>query len=434
MKSRRALRLGRADQERINGLCILSEGLFNALGNDIIGTATIIPLFLTYLGASLQQIGMVATIQSISGVALPLLMGGVVSAVNDKRVFAMVGNGIGRAIYLLVPLGLALGLSAEGELRLFFIVLLIHYPLVSVAGLTWNYLLGDCVSPGKRGWLLGRLFALSGLLSFLASTLIKVIRAQPTLSQASQFAWIFLIGGLCLTISPLAYIPLKPRTTRGVGGGARFGVYMRALAECYRRPQFRRILYTRVFSQLSLSVNAFYFVFCQDVLSLPTDAVSNLIILQTLGMTVGGIFTGRVSQRFGSKRMLQIIEALGALVPVMGLLAMGGVAPFACSAAAVTIMGVIRSGSIGYSAILLEVVPVQHSIYAGVACNLAMLPLSFASVAIGALIARYSNAFAFVLQLVLVALASVFAATLPLNLYGNKEGQTNLDETKGERT
>lgn len=413
-------RWGKRDQARLNGTCIMLEGLFNTLGSDILGMTTIVPLFLASLGASMETIGAMTTMQSIFSAVTPLCLGGMVAAAKSKRNLSLWVNGLSRSSILLIPLGVLLGLSPAAELSLFFCVIAFYSICQPVTGLTWNYLLGDCVPASRRGKLLGTLYALSGVIAFASSAIIKGIRAS-SLAEGYQYACIFALGGLLMACSVLFYLPLKEKSHGGSAVKARdVRGYVRELCACFRDKLFRRVIFTNVFSQLSISVNAFFYIFAQNVLMLSTDQVSNLIVLQTLGLMLGGIITGRVSDRFGLKRMLQLIEGLGILVPALGLVALHSAVPFVFAAAAVFVIGFTKSGLIGYQAYILEIVPTEKSVYHIVARSLALLPFSFSGIAIGAVISNYTNAPAFIVQVFLAIMALLGASTLKLNVYKKK--------------
>lgn len=410
------------DQEWLNGQCIMMEGLFNTLGNDIIGMSTIVPLFLTYLGASLSVIGAMTTVQQIFGAIVPLLCGGIVAAAKSKRSFSMLLNGISRGAFLLIPLGILLGLSNEAMLVLFLCIIAVYALCQPITGLTWNYLLGDCVPNERRGKLLGTLYALSGIITFLSSTIIKGIRANPALSELNQYAAIFALGGFLMACSVLFYIPLREKTQ---GSGAKeersFRHYLAQLRSCYDNRLFRKVIATNICSQIALSINAFFYIYAQNVLGLTANQISNLIVVQTLGLMLGGFVTGRISDRFGLKRMLQTIETLGLLVPALGLAAGKLEAPFWAAATAVFVIGFTKSGLIGYQAYILEIVPSEQSVYHNVAKSLALLPFSFANVVMGVVITRFSNNVAFVVQIVFACLALLGASSLRLNVYKKKK-------------
>lgn len=411
------------DQAHLNGTCIMMEGLFNTLGSDILGMTTIVPLFLASLGASMETIGAMNTLQSICGAVMPLCCGGIVAAAGSKRNLSLWVNGLSRSAILLIPLGIFLKLSPAAELALFFCVIAFYFICQPVTGLTWNYLLGDCVPASRRGKLLGTLYALSGVITFASSAIIKGIRAS-SLTEGYQYACIFSLGGLLMACSVLFYLPLKEKTHTGSTVKARdVRGYVRELCGCFRNRLFRRVIFTNVFSQLSISVNSFFYIFAQNVLALSTDQVSNLIVLQTLGMMLGGVITGRVSERLGLKRMLQLIEGLGVFVPVMGLMALRSAAPFAFAAAAVFAIGFTKSGLIGYQAYILEIVPTEKSVYHIVARSLTLLPFSFSGIAIGTVISSFTNTPAFAAQIFLAVMALLGASTLKLNVYKKKAAE-----------
>ncbi len=408
-------RLRKRDQDTVNSYCIMFEGLCNSLGTDIIGMSTIVPLFLSSIGASLSQIGSLSTIQSAMGTAVPLLMGGTVAAVSDKRRMSMLINGISRSSFLLIPLGLFLGLRPKAELTLFFIVIFFYYLMQPVTGLIWSYLLGACVPNQKRGRLLGTLFGLSGLLTFISSTIIKWIRSSA-FSESIQYAMIFSLGGTIMACSVLFFIPLRERTAVEAPKRIGFQVYIRELLSCFRNRLFCRLLVANAFSSAAVIINTFYLIFAQNRLGLGADKVSNLIIVQTLGLMAGGFTTGHISGKYGIKRTLQLIESLELLVPVMGLLALYG-NPYFLAAVSLFTIGFIKSGTSAYQAYLLEIIPTQKSVFHIVAKNLVLLPFSFSGVLIGAIITRYSNGPAFIIQMVMAVLALTMVCTLRLNVF-----------------
>lgn len=391
------------------------EGLFNSLGNDIIGMTTIVPLFLASIGAQLSQIGSLSTIQSVMATLVPLVAGGAVAAAANKRKMSMLINGFSRSSFLLIPLGLVLGLNPRSELALFFVVIIFFYLLQPVTGLIWSYLLGACVPNEKRGKLLGTLFGLSGLITFASSTIIKGIRSS-SLEESMQYAVIFTLGGIIMASSVFFFIPLRERRQTAAPVRVGFKDYLRELVSCFGNRLFCRLMLANAFSSVSVIINTFYFIYAQNRLGLSSEKISNLIIVQTLGLMAGGFITGNISEKFGIKRTLQLIECLELAVPIMGLLAAKST-PYLFAAATVFSIGFIKSGNSGFQAYLLEIIPTEKSVFHIVARNLVLLPFSFSGVLVGALIARYSNTPAFFLQLVMASMAMVMVCTLKLNVY-----------------
>lgn len=420
-----AIRKRRRPQEQINYACIMLEGLFNTLGHDIIGATTIIPLFLSDLGASMGVIGGLSTMrQIISGVA-PLLFGGAVAAAGSKRNLSIAVNGFGRGGILLIPLLLLLGFSGRMMIALFFGIIFLFHLCQPITGISWNYLLGNCVSPDRRGRLLGTLFGVSGAITLFSSLIIKAIRASR-MEQLEQYTVIFALGGSLMLMSVLCYIPLREKPAEPVPRAERNPrAYLRALASCFCNRDYRWAIAANACSSMSTAISTFFFLFAQSALAMSPDAISNLLIAQTLGIMAGGLTSGRVSQRFGVKRMLLMAESAAALVPLFGLLSLhAGAFAFA----AVFCIGFSRGGMIGYQAYILEVADPGRSIYFIVARSMALLPFSFVSIAVGAYLETHPMWHMFWLQLAVCLLALTCATRLRLTVYPRKNTDTNARE------
>ena len=412
------MRLKKVISDNRNGLCVMMEGMFNHLGIDILDMTTIIPLFLSFLGANLQMIGAVTTIRTILSSFVPLLLGDFVAATRSKRRFSLIYNGTSRGSMLLIAFLLLFDFSHETILIAFFVIIIYYSFCQPLTGLAWNYLIGAYMPPDKRATMLGILYSVSGVLIFLSSWIIKLIRSNPLLSEKMQYGWIFLIGGFFVATSAWWYLLMKEKQTDTEKPKAIHGkAYLLELLTCYKNYHFRQILYVNLFISISNSVNTFFFLFVQDTLHLPQESISNLIVVQTFGVMVGGFLTGWVSQRFGVKRMLMLLAILGLLVPAFGIWAMNGGAPMLCSALALIIIGFMKGGQIGYSSYILEIVPNEKTVYHMVARNLAMIPFSFASIMIGGIITQWGNQPVFLIQLLVCLGACWFTNRLELHIY-----------------
>lgn len=405
---------------QLNYYCIMLEGLFNTLGADILGVNTIVPLFLSDFGAGTGLIGSLATMHSIAGATVPLLSGGLIAAAASKRKISLTFNGISRGLILLIPVILLLGLPNEWIIVCFMGVMLVYFFCQPITGTAWNYLLGACVEPQNRGKLMGTLFAISGFITFGSSNIIKLIREAGDFTPTERYALIFGLAGVLLSISVLFFIPLKEKPAQQEKKEAVTPkAYLRSLMSCFRNKDFRRLIVTNVFSQSSTLINAFIYVYAQNVLKLGTKEISNLLVIQTVGIVIGGFTTGRISSRFGTKRML-LVECLGLGIPLLELISGGVTEPFWLMAAAVFLMGFSRSGYMGYQTHLLEVVPPEKSVYYIVSKSVAMLPLSLISMGVGLYMEHFSITPVFVIQMALCLCAVFCALRLKLIVYPKK--------------
>lgn len=426
MEAVRKLFRKRTSQET-NYNCILLEGLFNTLGTDILGITTIVPLFLAEFGASLTLIGSLSTAQSVISAVVPLLAGGFIACAASKRRLSLLLNGISRGSILLIPILLLLRAADTAVIFVFFGILLIYFAFQSMTGIIWNHLLGDCVEASRRAKLVGTLFSISGFITFASSNIVKAIRDNPSLDRWNKYAIIFGLAGILVAVSVLCFIPLKEET-QGAGSREKQDLrsYILELLRCFKNRDFDKMLVTNCFAQSSTMINAFVYLYAQNFLMLPAEQVSTLLVLQTLGVIAGGFLSGRISARFGSRRMLVLVESLGILVPVINLAAMRVSAPFYLMCAAVFVMGFSKSGHMGYQTHLLEIVAPEKKIYHIVTKSLVLLPISLVSTFVGYLLQQFSGMPVsavqpvYMAQVVLAVLAAVSASRLKLIVYNKK--------------
>ena len=399
----------------INFYCIMFEGIANMMGNYLLGIQTIVPLFLLAYGASLGLIGIITTVQSVSGALVPLFFGGIVARAASKKRLSILANGVTRGMMLLVPFALILGLPNTVIVAVLLFGLLALFLGGPFTGLSWNYLLHDCVDTNARPRLLGILFTTSGIIAFVSSNFIKAIRDSSELSSNMKYFFIFGMASVLLASSVLFYIPLK-ESRQEISAPPRLNgrEYVRALAASFRHEDFRKLIWANVFSNISLVLNAFLFVYADRDLNLASHLVSNLIIFQTIGIILGGIVTGQVSARFGVKRMLVLVESIGLCIPVCAILCMLVDNPYLPIGVSVFLLGFIRSGQLGYNNYIIEVVEKDTLITHMISKGMALLPVSFLSTAAGLYVQSHSMLPVFLIQVAASVATILFCMRLRL--------------------
>jgi MFS family permease len=402
----------------VNYYCIMFEGLFNVLGMDIIGLTTIVPLFLSDFGASLAVVGALPTAHGVIGAITPLLAGGFIAGVRSKRKLSLLLNGISRSAFLIIPLTLLLGFSNTQVVAIFFIVILLYHACQSITGISWNYLLGACVLPENRGKLLGTLFAFSGIISFLSSNIVRLLRESKTLGMSSRYAAIFALGGCLVAASVLFFIPLK-ETIVADHERPKLGVktYLQNLVQCCKNVFFRRLIMTQACSNICVGINSFLYIIAQNYLKVPTQWISYMIIMQTVGVFFGGLLTGRISERFGSKRTLMLVEFIGLGIPLLELAGLRFGHGEILMLIAVFFLGFMRSGFMAFQSHLLEIAEQKSSVFFIVTKSMLLLPFTFASVGVGLFLEHFSLPPVLFLQIGMAILTVFCASRLKLFLY-----------------
>jgi Na+/melibiose symporter-like transporter len=357
----------------------------------------------------------------------PLVAGNFIATARVKKKISLGFNGTARTSMLLIPLMLMAGLPNNVVIAVFFCIITVFYICQSVTGIAWNYLLGTCVQPEQRGKLLGTLFAVSGLISFMSSNIVRVLRESETLLTNQRYSAIFGLGGFIMASSVLFFIPLKEAIPREPAKNERnLKFYIASLLHCCKNKLFLRLIITQVFSQICTTINTFVFVFANERLELATQWISLMIIIQTVGVVWGGLVTGRISARFGSKRTLMLAEGIGIVIPLLQLTALlakpaGAPSPLGPGFMLATtfLMGFNRSGFMAFQSHLLEIAGNENSVYYVVAKSVLLLPVSFVSMLVGRYFDRFPDFVqpVYIVQILAAATALFFASRLRLFLY-----------------
>jgi predicted MFS family arabinose efflux permease len=399
---------------RRNSLCLTLEGGFNVLATDMLGIASVVPLFLQEYGAGPVVIGMLPALQTGAALLVPLLLGNFVSGLKSKKRFNVTMNGVFRPSVLLIALALLLLQDKAAVVAVFIAVIVFFFLNQSATGLAWNHLLAASIRPQDRGALMGRLFALSGAASFLSSFLIKAMLDSEGMAPNLRYAAIFGMAGVAYVCSILSLAPLRENTDAGGSiSAATLRGYAGYVVENLTNPAFRRLMLVNALSVVAACSNAFLYVYAQNAAGLPIAAVSVMIVVQTTGQVFSGLLLGRVSKRFGNKYVILLSECFAALIPAFMLAAwlLPQHAAALCLAAAFC-FGFRRGGDMGYNTYLYGIVEPRKVIYGIVAKSSLLFPVSFAGMLAGYVIGHTGYLPVFFVQFAASALALLCCAGL----------------------
>jgi predicted MFS family arabinose efflux permease len=216
----------------------------------------------------------------------------------------------------------------------------------------------------------------------------------------------------------LFFIPLREQTSAAAGRkNPGLKAYFLNLAECWKNIFFRRLIYTQACSSVCTGINTFLYILAQNYLRVSTEWISYMIIIQTLGVFFGGLLTGRISEYFGSKRTLILVECIGLCVPVLELFGLNFGRGEILMSAAAFLIGFSRSGLMAFQGHLLELAGQERSIYYIVTKSVLLLPFSFASVLVGLFIEHISLPPVLFFQIGMASAAIFCASRLKLFLY-----------------
>lgn len=295
---------------------------FFGIGLAFYGPSTVVPGFLTTLGASATVIGFLSTLQR-AGWLLPQLFAARYLADKPlKKPYILVPGGISRTLILLLA-GIVFATGAKPArlaISLTLFVIGAFWIGDGLASLAWLDFLSKSIPPHRRGRLTGVGQLLSGIFSFAAGFGVEWMLSDRGPAFPNNYAALFLVGFAMLALSFVAI--LLGKETRGVTASSvpTWRDYLPQLGRVLKHDHhFRRYLVARQVFGLSSLATPFYITFALDKLALPEQVVGRYTSVGVVGGALAAVLFGWLNERHGTKRASQVSIVVTAAVPILAL-------------------------------------------------------------------------------------------------------------------
>lgn len=298
---------------------------------SFINVNTVLPAFLAQLGGSSTSIGFLVTMIGLAWCLPQLIAGNLVARYKRKKPLVVLLAFVGRAT---MP-ALAILIVATRANPPFLIQIMLYVSLIVFLGsdafsaMGWLDMLGRAIPPEKRGHYISLWQAIAALGVTGASLLVRVILSEQGPPFPDNFALIFALGSVALYASAISGAtiwepPLSDENpTSEHIDWSRFGRYLlQILREDHR---LRRAAVVRVLFSMGAMAFPFYVLYATDKLHLPDETIGIFIFAQTAGAMLGSLVLGRMADRHGPQRVIQIGSFVILSAPILGLaLTLGG--------------------------------------------------------------------------------------------------------------
>lgn len=302
MKLTPSLSLSRRETTRGLDL-VIKEGLTAEAMSTLTGGTFLMAMALL-LSATNFQIGLLAALPTMTN-AFQILTIWILKKYNNRRVIAVISNGLARLPLLLIGL-LPLIFSTSTSTATIIFILFFHYFFGSMAGASWNSWMKDLVPEKKLGSYFSRRTKMTQTLNVclslaLALALDHIKKTHPQF-ELSVYALMFVIGGslgllgtwlLSRTPEPVSYLPKE------------------SLLKLYKKPlsdkNFRSFLLFQSAWTFALNIaTPFFTVFMLRSLQLQLST----IIVVGLCSQIAGILAiklwGQYADQFSNKTIIRI--------------------------------------------------------------------------------------------------------------------------------
>ncbi|UCH35611.1 MAG: MFS transporter [Armatimonadota bacterium] len=282
----------------------------------------VIPLLVERLTGSTVLVGLVIALQ-MAGWVLPQLP--VASAVEHrprKKPFMLKVCLLGRLPVVLIPFALVV-LAGRPHLVL-AVLLAVHFLFFLSDGMTgvpWTDIGAKTIPPRLRGRFFGTMQLVAGTLSVLAGVAVRRILDDPRLPYPRDYALLFTIQFALIMVSWvfLALIREPVRPVRAERRGLR-RMLRDAPGLLAGNPQFLRLIMVMALVGVGSLAVPFYAVYATEKLGVAEAMAGFFISAQMAGGIVSSMVWGLLSDRRGSKRVVQGTTICSLGTPLVALL------------------------------------------------------------------------------------------------------------------
>lgn len=309
-------------QYRRNFWCLVADFCFFGVGMAFVSQSTVLPGFMSTLGASSALIGLTFSLQS-AGWLLPQLFAARYMADKPfKKPYIIGPAAVGRMFFLMLALLLWLTRGRPSWLVLLFTVVMIVLFFVAdgVASVPWFEFFSKVIPPTRRGRLTGTAQALSGVLSFMAGGAVEWMLSARGPSFPLNYVALLLCGFVMLLLSLLAVWLAVEERSEAAARNPTWREYLPKLWAVLKGDRsFRRYMIARQLFGLSGLAAPFYMTYALRKLNLPLQVAGRYTSIGVVGSILAAVVMGWVNERYGSKRAMHISIGLVTAVPLLAL-------------------------------------------------------------------------------------------------------------------
>ncbi len=310
---------------RHNFIVLGADFLFFGLALGFLNANTILPSFASLLDAPAVFVGLISALIHLSWNLPQLFAGPLIARLPHKKPLLIRVAFLGRPV---IPLfGLAIFLTGARPawliLALLVLVVLLLFGSDAFAGVAWLDIVGRAFPTQRRAGYMSIWQALTSLGVLGVAALVRFILGANGPPFPNNYALLFGAAGVMLMLSALAITLIREPDDNDRDPdlpALSWGNLMGNLRSVWQSdPRFRQATISRVVFGLSTMAFPFYVLYATKELQLAPAVIGLFISAETVGVLVGSLLLGRIVDRLGAQRGVQIVLALLLSVPLFVL-------------------------------------------------------------------------------------------------------------------
>jgi MFS family permease len=294
-------RLSLSDHRHNLGLNIVHEFCWG-IGFAFNDVSTILPLFLTLLGAPLSVVGSIAGVFAIL-MAAPQL----ISALMARNIRNLKMATVKVHLTVLPPIFLAGFVFAffaptGPKAWIFYYVCFILYSLaIGLIIPIWSNFLKHVTKRNNRGTFLGISFIGNSMGGFIGGIMVNQLLAS-SIPFPSNFGWGFLILFVALSIGILTYFGFRVKEIDQTQKQRTIHDFILETKTILKKnSNFRRYIYSRIFLTAQFPAIGLYAVYSREIFHFDISEAGLLTAARLVAFGFGSIVAGRIGDKIGHK-------------------------------------------------------------------------------------------------------------------------------------
>jgi MFS family permease len=287
---------------------------------------TVLPAFAAELGASTRVIGAILTILYLAWGLPQVIAANITSRLKKKKPFLIKVVLLSRPVTLAVPIVIFLTHGTPVWLNLLVVLLTfaVFFLTDAFAAVPWFDMLARAFHEDTRGRVMSAWQIITAISMLGISALIGFILGDSGPGFPENYAYLFLTAACLLILSSIGMLAIhevddqkgEPETTY-----IPWKDYGQHILELWKgNERFRQIVTARVMFSLSGMAFPFYVLYATESLQFSERVIGLFVLATTVGTSVSSFLLGRVADKHGAQRTVQIGSVLMVTMPILAIL------------------------------------------------------------------------------------------------------------------
>ena len=310
-------------EQRLNFIYNIMDGALYAFAMSLVSTVTVLPVLVKKIGGSNVAVGLIPVIWIIGFNFPQVLIAAYTSRQDSKKRLVLKTALIQRIPWLLLAIVTA---TLVGKVSPHWALVLIFggLSLAAIGGSLnlpgWFDLVAKITPVGRRGSLFAYRSILGALLGVAGGAAVSHV--LDTVVFPVNYAILFSMAFLIMMVSYIFLILLKEPLSTETPPGFKGDAYFKKLREIIRQESgYRQFLIADALLVTALMGDAFYAVNALQKFSLSEGFTGRFIVVMMVSMIFGNLIFGKMADRSGHKRNLQIAASSTAVISVIAIVA-----------------------------------------------------------------------------------------------------------------